>query len=71
MGRLWVDWIQGEGQEDQKLDFGEPTLRCLLDIRKSYLSGNWVCKPIIWVKSMSYRYKYSLEEAAAGNSFHF
>ena len=64
-----TDW--GPGDEDQKFTFGEASLRCLLDVKKSYLLGSCVCKPTIQVKSMGYRYKWSLEEAAAGNSFCF
>ena len=55
-----MDW--GPEHKDQKFIFGEASLRCLLDIRKCYLLGSWVCKRTIWVKSMSNRYKGSLEE---------
>lgn len=67
VGRM--DW--GPGNEDWKFTVGEASLRCLLDIKKSYLLGSWVCKPTIQVKSMGYKYKWSLEEAAASNSFCF
>ena len=56
MGRLWAEWIGGQSMRIRSLFFGEASLRCLLYIRKCYLLGSWVCKPTIWVKSMSNRY---------------
>lgn len=47
---------RGQGAEGH---FGEASVRCLLDIKKKCLIGNWVYKPTTWMKNTGQGYRWS------------